>query len=104
MEQVAVFLDNPQSQRMMHPSAQSMEVAMGNFVAAKLCLALILMTFVSQPALAQSVDVNIRIGTSLNNGRSITCSQGERLLRLRGSDIRRVDCRDASTSTGPGSA
>ncbi|QPB21724.1 hypothetical protein [Rhizobium sp. 007] len=38
---------------------------MGNFVAAKLCLALILMTFVSQPALAQSVDVNIRIGTSL---------------------------------------
>ncbi|TCU20418.1 hypothetical protein [Rhizobium sullae] len=67
---------------------------MGNFVVAKLCLALILMTFVTQPAFAQSVDVNIRIGTSLNNGRSITCSQGERLLRLRGfRDIRRIDCR-----------
>lgn len=74
---------------------------MGNFVAAKLCLAL--MTFVSQPAFVQSADVNIRIVTSLNNGRSITCSQGERLLRGI-PNIRRVDCRDGSTSTGPGSA
>ncbi len=67
---------------------------MRNFLVAKLCLALMLMTFASQPSFAQSVNVDIRIGTSLNNGRSITCSQGERLLRLRGfRDIRRVDCR-----------
>lgn len=69
---------------------------MRKVIVAKLCLALILIltTFAFQPAFAQSVDVNIRIGTSLNNGRSITCSQGERLLRLRGfRDIRRVDCR-----------
>lgn len=45
------------------------------------------------PAFAQNVSVEINIGTNLNNGRSITCRQGERLLRNRGfRDIRRVDC------------
>lgn len=67
---------------------------MRNFLVAKLCLALVLTTFAAQPAIAQSVDVDIRIGTSLNNGRMITCAQGHRLLRLRGfRNIRRVDCR-----------
>jgi hypothetical protein len=43
---------------------------------------------------AEAVTVNITIGTSLNSGRSISCSQGERLLRNRGfRDIRRIDCR-----------
>lgn len=43
---------------------------------------------------AEAVTVNINIGSSLNNGRSISCGQGERLLRNRGfRDIRRVDCR-----------
>ena len=43
---------------------------------------------------AQAVTININIGTSLNNGRGITCAQGERLLRNRGfRDIRRVNCR-----------
>jgi hypothetical protein len=46
-------------------------------------------------ASAQSnVSIDIRIGTNLNRGRGITCSQGERLLRNRGfRDVRRVDCR-----------
>lgn len=49
---------------------------------------------VALPAPAQAVTVNINIGTSLNNGRAITCRDGERILRNRGfRDIRRVDCR-----------
>lgn len=46
-------------------------------------------------ALAQSsVSIDIRIGTNLNQGRGITCSQGERILRSRGfRDVRRIDCR-----------
>ncbi len=46
-------------------------------------------------AIAQTnVNINISIGTSLNRGRGISCSQGERLLRNRGfRDVRRVDCR-----------
>jgi hypothetical protein len=41
-----------------------------------------------------SVSIDIRIGTNLNRGRGITCSEGERLLRSRGfRDVRRVDCR-----------
>ncbi|MBP1871518.1 hypothetical protein LPJGGPFB_03538 [Ensifer adhaerens] len=41
-----------------------------------------------------NININIGVGTSLNSGRGITCSQGERLLRNRGfRDIRRVDCR-----------
>jgi len=46
------------------------------------------------PATAQSVSVEVHIGTSLNNGRAITCRDGERILRNRGfRDVRRVDCR-----------
>jgi hypothetical protein len=94
MGQDASLLDNSKPQRMMDPLPQSMERAMRNFLIAKLCLAVILTTFASQPAFAQSVNIDIHIGTSLNHGRSISCSQGERLLRLRGfRDIRRIDCR-----------
>lgn len=47
---------------------------------------------VSTPALAVTVD--LQIGTSLNNGRAITCRDGERILRDRGfRDVLRVDCR-----------
>lgn len=43
---------------------------------------------------ANAVTININIGGTISNGRSISCSQGERLLRNRGfRDIRRVDCR-----------
>ncbi len=46
------------------------------------------------PAAVEAVTINTNIGASLNNGRGITCAQGERLLRNRGSrDIRRVNCR-----------
>jgi len=46
------------------------------------------------PAPAEAVTVNINIGTSLNNGRGISCAQGERILRNRGfRDVRRMDCR-----------
>jgi hypothetical protein len=46
------------------------------------------------PTPVEAVTININIGTSLNNGRGITCAQGERLLRNRGfRDIRRVNCR-----------
>ncbi len=49
---------------------------------------------VTSPTLAHAVTININIGTSLNNGRAITCRDGERILRNRGfRDIRRVDCR-----------
>ena len=46
------------------------------------------------PAATQAATIDLQIGTNLNSGRGITCSQGERLLRFRGyRDIRRVDCR-----------
>ena len=46
------------------------------------------------PVPAQAVTINLTIGTSLNNGRSITCRDGERILRRRGfRNIRREDCR-----------
>lgn len=49
---------------------------------------------IAVPLPAQAVTVNINIGTNLSNGRAITCSQGERILRNRGfRDIRRIDCR-----------
>jgi hypothetical protein len=67
---------------------------MRNSVATKFVLAFFLLIIAIPPASAQPVDVTVTIGTSLNNGRSISCSQGERLLRLRGfRNIRRVDCR-----------
>lgn len=57
-------------------------------------LVLSLVAPVALPAHAQGVTVEINIGTNLNNGRSITCREGEGLLRNRGFwDIRRVDCR-----------
>lgn len=46
-------------------------------------------------ASAQSnVTINVGVGTNLNRGRGITCSQGARILRNRGfRDVRRIDCR-----------
>jgi hypothetical protein len=45
------------------------------------------------PTATYAASIDIQIGTNLNNGRGISCSQGERLLRFRGfRDIRRVDC------------
>ena len=60
------------------------------------CLGLILCLAapVVLPAPANAVTIEINIGASLNNGRAITCRDGERLLRNRGfRNIRRVDCR-----------
>jgi hypothetical protein len=46
------------------------------------------------PAPAEAVTINVNIGRSINNGRSITCAEGERLLRARGfREVRRIDCR-----------
>lgn len=46
------------------------------------------------PASASSVTININVGSSISNGRGITCRDGERLLRNRGfRDVRRIDCR-----------
>ncbi len=46
------------------------------------------------PVPAHAVSVNITVGSNVNRGRAITCSQGQRLLRNRGfRDVRRVDCR-----------
>lgn len=59
-------------------------------------LALIIGLFapVAMPTPAEAVTVNITIGTSMNNGRRISCSDGERLIRNRGfRDVRRIDCR-----------
>ena len=58
------------------------------------CLALLVLFAPVGPPAAASVTVNINIGSSLSNGRSITCREGERLLRNRGfRDVRRIDCR-----------
>ncbi len=57
-------------------------------------LAIGLVMPLAAPAPAHAVTVNITVGTNLNNGRAITCSQGQRLLRNRGfRDVQRVDCR-----------
>lgn len=46
------------------------------------------------PASASSVTININVGSSISNGRGISCRDGERLLRNRGfRDVRRIDCR-----------
>jgi hypothetical protein len=46
------------------------------------------------PTSASSITVNINVGSSISNGRGITCRDGERLLRNRGfRDVRRIDCR-----------
>jgi hypothetical protein len=63
------------------------------FLSMLLCLGLLVPQVVI-PTPAQAVTININIGSNLNNGRRISCSQGERLLRNRGfRDVRRVDCR-----------
>jgi hypothetical protein len=57
-------------------------------------LALCFATPALTPTPVQAATINLHIGTNLNNGRSISCRDGERILRNRGfRDIRRVDCR-----------
>jgi hypothetical protein len=57
--------------------------------------ATLLLTLVSSPTPADArVNININIGSSLNFGRGITCSDGARIIRNRGfKDVRTVDCR-----------
>lgn len=65
-------------------------IAMSAALAATLSLPLI---GSPTPAAAQ-VNVNINIGSSLNFGRGISCSEGARIIRNRGfRDVRTVDCR-----------
>ena len=46
------------------------------------------------PPAAEAVTININVGSSISNGRGISCSQGAQRLRNRGfRDIRRIDCR-----------
>jgi hypothetical protein len=48
------------------------------------------------PANAVTIDINIGfgIGSNLNRGLRMSCSQGERILRNRGfRDVRRINCR-----------
>lgn len=49
----------------------------------------------AMPTAAEArVSIDINIGTNLNSGRRISCSQGERLLRNRGfRNVSRRDCR-----------
>jgi hypothetical protein len=62
------------------------------FLSAALILGLMIPPVVV-PAPAHAVTINIHIGNNLNQGRRISCSQGERLLRNRGfRDVRRIDC------------
>lgn len=68
-----------------------------------LALAVCLMFPIAPPASAQTVGIanpsrrvtiDIHVGSDLNFGRAITCSQGQRLIRNRGfRDVRRIDCR-----------
>ncbi|WP_421695636.1 hypothetical protein [Aestuariivirga sp.] len=64
-------------------------------IAASLAIAIgLLLTPAALPVPVDAATINISVGSSLNNGRGITCVQGERLLRNRGfRDIRRIDCR-----------
>ncbi len=63
------------------------------FVSLGLVLSLV-MTPVALPTAAIAQSVSITIGTNLNRGRGISCSQGERLLRNRGfRNVRRINCR-----------
>lgn len=72
-----------------------MENVMRRFLfACLLGLGLSLVIPVTLPTPTHAVTINLNIGTSLNNGRAISCRDGERILRNRGfRDIRRVDCR-----------
>ncbi|NTS33079.1 hypothetical protein HQ945_17605 [Phyllobacterium sp. BT25] len=54
----------------------------------------ILLSPVALPSEASATTVSVTIGTSVSNGRGISCSEGERRLRSRGfRDVRRIDCR-----------
>jgi hypothetical protein len=55
----------------------------------------LLMSPLSLPTEASAqTHVTISVGSDINRGRGISCSQGERLLRNRGFwDVRRIDCR-----------
>ncbi|WP_244480426.1 hypothetical protein [Rhizobium sp. Root1220] len=56
------------------------------------CLLLTTPLALSTPA--QALAVNITVGTNLNNGRSLSCREGEWRLRDRGfRDVQRIDCR-----------
>ncbi|MRG57683.1 hypothetical protein GF108_19110 [Phyllobacterium sp. SYP-B3895] len=55
----------------------------------------ILLSPVALSSEASATTVSVTIGTSVSNGRGISCSEGERRLRSRGfRDVRRIDCRD----------
>lgn len=65
-----------------------------HILAATLVLAIGAAVPLIAPAYVEAATVTLTIGSNLNNGRAITCSQGQRLLRNRGfRDVRRVDCR-----------
>ena len=64
------------------------------FLAAPALALLLLGTPAGLTAPAGAVTININVGSSLSNGRGISCREGERLLRNRGfRDVRRIDCR-----------
>ena len=63
-----------------------------SFASLSITLGLVFMP-AAMPTPAAAVTINVNIGTNLNSGRGISCSQGERLLRSHGfRDVRRVDC------------
>lgn len=67
---------------------------MRNSFLGRLLLVLFFVWTTPVPVFSQSVNINIRMGTSINNNRPITCAQGQRILRQRGfRDVRRIDCR-----------
>lgn len=87
------FLDKPASDDLMLRKVLT-RTSMRHLLLACLGLTLSLAAPAALPTPAQAVTINLTIGTSLNNGRAITCRDGERILRNRGfRDIRRVDCR-----------
>lgn len=46
------------------------------------------------PTPAQAIEITVHNGSSFNTSRSISCRDGERILRNRGfRDVRRTDCR-----------
>lgn len=70
------------------------EIVMRHLLFACVGLAFAFVVPAVAPTTAHAVTININVGTSLNNGRAITCRDGERILRSRGfRDIRREDCR-----------
>jgi hypothetical protein len=92
------FLDNPTDDEFdVTQNTLIRRMFMRRVLFAYFGLALSLVVPVASPTPANAVTININIGSSLNNGRAITCRDGERILRNRGfRDIRRVDCRGRS--------